>query len=54
MGKWGGKKETKKKKKKKKKSGARMEARTVFLNNVNTANDHYNKCLFEIQLLYLA
>ena len=42
------------KKKKKKKSGARMEARTVFLNNINTANDHYNKCLFEIQLLYLA
>lgn len=51
MGKWGGKQEAIKKKKK---SGGRMEARTVFLNNVNTANDHYNKCLFEIQLLYLA
>lgn len=51
---WGNGVGSKKQSKKKKKSGGRMEARTVFLNNVNTANDHYNKCLFEIQLLYLA
>ena len=37
-----------------KKEGLEWKLELYFLTTANTASDGYNKCLFEIQLLYIA